>query len=260
MLFLTKYDIVSWVINMFFVTSDHIPDGVGFQTFGLTHILWLLAGLVFCVAACIFYRKLSEKGRKCARKVLGVYIFLQEMLKNLVLILLGEFSWGYLPFHLCGINILLIAFDTVKQTETVKSFLYYFSIPGAMLALLFPNWTEMPVWNFFHIHSFTIHILLVLYPLLLVTTNQVSTDLKAALKGVLLLVAMAVPVYGLNLLWGTNFMFLMRPDTGNPLELFEKLLGSHLWGFPILLPVVILVMYIPMLLLKKRKDRAKVHC
>ena len=171
----------------------------------------------------------------------------------MVLILLGEFSWGYLPFHLCGINILLILFDTVKQTKTVRCFLYYFAIPGAALALLFPNWTKMPLWNFFHIHSFTIHILLVLYPLLLVTTGQVSTDLRSALKGVALLIAMAIPVYGLNLLWDTNFMFLMEPDSGNPLELFEKLLGSHLWGFPILLPIVVLVMYLPLRLLKKRK-------
>ena len=247
-------------MNMFFVTNDHIPEGVGFQAFGLTHILWLLAGALVCVAACIFYRKLTESKRKLALRVLGIYIFAQEMVKNLVLIILGEFSWGYLPFHLCGVNILLITFDTIKQSKTVRSFLYYFAIPGALLALLFPNWTEMPVWNFFHLHSFTIHILLVLYPLLLVTTDQVATDLKSAGKGVLLLVAMAIPVYGLNLLWGTNFMFLMEPDSGNPLELFEKLLGSHLWGFPILLPIVIFVMYLPLLLLRKQKNRTKVRC
>ena len=241
---------------MFFTTSDNIPEGVGFQAYGLTHILWLLAGLLLCVAACVFYRRLSAQKRKVMLTALGAYIFAQEMVKNLVLILLGEFSWGYLPFHLCGVNFLMIAFDTIKQTKTVRCFLYYFSIPGAALALLFPNWTDMPLWNFFHIHSFTIHILLVLYPLLLVTTGQVSTDLKSALKGVCLLVAMAIPVYGLNLLWDTNFMFLMEPDSGNPLELFEKLLGSHLWGFPILLPVVILVMYIPIFLLKKRKERS----
>ena len=109
---------------MFFVTSDHIPEGVGFQAFGLTHILWLLAGLAACVIACIFFRKLSADKQKRVLKVLGAYIFLQEMVKNLVLICMGEFGWGYLPFHLCGINILLIAFDTFKQTKTVRSFLY----------------------------------------------------------------------------------------------------------------------------------------
>ena len=241
---------------MFFVSSERIPEGVGFQTFGLTHILWLLAGLIFCVAACMFFRKLSADKRKLALRVLGIYIFAQEMAKNLVLIILGDFSWGYLPFHLCGINILLVTFDTVKQTKTVRSFLYYFAIPGAALALLFPNWTQMPVWNFFHIHSFTIHFLLMLYPLLLVTTDQVSTDLRSALKGVALLVAMAIPVYGLNLLWDTNFMFLMHPDSGTPLEFFQQLLGSHLWGFPILLPVVVLIMYLPARIFISRKPAA----
>lgn len=242
---------------MFFVSKENIPEGLGFAAYDLTHILWLLAGLLLWVCGCIFYKRLDTRKQKLILTVLGAYIFLQEMAKNLVLIINNEFSWGYLPFHLCGINILLIAFDVIKQTKVVRSFLYYFSIPGAALALLFPNWTEMPVWNFFHIHSFTIHILLVLYPLLLVTSGQVSTDLKSALGGTALLVAMAIPVYGLNLLWGTNFMFLMKPDSGNPLEMFEKLLGSHLWGFPILLPVVILLMYLPA---RIYKNRSKVLC
>lgn len=238
---------------MFFKTQDNIPEGLGFAAFGPTHLLWLLAGLIFCVAACIFYKRLDEGRQNSMRRVLGSYIFLQEMAKNLVLVILGEFSWGYLPFHLCGINILLIAFDVIKSTKVVRNFLYYFAIPGAMLALLFPNWKEVPFWNFFHLHSFTIHILLVLYPLLLVSTGQVDTHIKSAFQAVLLLVVLAIPVYGLNLLWDTNFMFLMQPDSGNPLELFEQLLGSHLWGFPILLPVVIGIMYIPVLIMKKLK-------
>ena len=240
---------------MFFTAKEKLPEGIGFQTFDLTHILWLLAGAVFCTAVCLIYRRLSADKRKRMLQVLGIYIFAQEMVKNLVLIVQGEFSWGHLPFHLCGINILLIAFDVIRQTKIVRSFLYYFAIPGAALAVLFPNWTGTPAWNFFHIHSFTIHILLVLYPLLLVTTGQIPRDLKSAAKGLLLLIAIAVPVYGMNLLWDTNFMFLMHPDTGNPLELFEKLLGSHLWGFPVLLPLVMLVMYFPMWILSKRKAR-----
>ncbi len=238
---------------MFFKTNDNISHGLGFEAFGVTHIIWLLMGLLLCVTVCIFYKKLNEDKRRIMLTVLGSYIFLQEMIKNLVLIILDEFSWGNLPFHLCGINILLIAFDVIKQTKIVRCFLYYFAIPGATLALLFPNWTALPFWNFFHLHSFTIHILLVLYPLLLITTDQIITDIKLAFKTVLLLVAMAIPVYFLNLLWDTNFMFLMEPDSGNPLELFEKFLGSHLWGFPILLPVVIFIMYVPILISKKMK-------
>ena len=238
---------------MFFKTKDSIPDNLGFSTFGITHIIWLVIGVLLCVGACFIYKRLSPRRQKIMLTVLGAYIFIQEMLKNVVVAAIGEFGWGYLPFHLCGINILLIAFDIIKPTKIVRGFLYYFCIPGAALALLFPNWTQMPVLNFFHLHSFTIHILLVMYPLMLVTSGQIKIDLKAALKSLILLVALAIPVYFLNLLWDTNFMFLMRPDSGNPLEMFEKLLGSHLWGFPILLPVVLCIMYLPVLITNKIK-------
>lgn len=242
---------------MFFKTQDSIPDNMGFKTFDLTHLLWLAAAVILAVLACALYRRLDTKKQGIMLRVIGGYIFIQEMLKNVVVAAVGEFSYGYLPFHLCGINILLIAFDIIKPTDTVRTFLYYFCIPGALLALIFPNWTETPFFNFFHLHSFTIHILLTIYPLLLVTSGQIKPSLKSALKSLLLLVALAIPVYFLNLLWGTNFMFLMKPDSGNPLELFEKLLGSHLWGFPILLPIVMLVMYIPLRIIYRNKKQTE---
>ena len=236
---------------MFFATKETIPQGVGFETFGAVHIFWLLGGLLFFVVSCFFFRKLSGDMQKKVLRWLGIFIFLTEVVRDLILAGLGAFTWEYLPLHLCGINILLIAFDAVKPTKIVRSFLYYFAIPGAALALLFPNWTVLPFWNLFHINSFTIHILLVLYPLLLVTGGLVSTELKDACKSTALLIAMAIPIYFLNLLWDTNFMFLMQPDSGNPLEFFQQTLGSHLWGFPILLPVVVFIMYLPARLRRK---------
>lgn len=241
---------------MFFKTQDSLPDGVGFSTFDLTHLMWLAVGLTVIILAAVFYRRLTLKRQRIMLCILGGYIFFQEMLKNVVVAAAGEFSYGYLPFHLCGINILLIVFDIIKPTATVRAFLYYFCIPGAALALIFPNWTETPFFNFFHLHSFTIHILLIMYPVLLIAAGQVKPNFKSALKSLLLLVALAIPVYFLNLWWGTNFMFLMKPDSGNPLELFEKLLGSHLWGFPILLPIVMFIMYIPLGIAYKRKKSA----
>ena len=250
--FMIKYLLV---IIMFFKTKGTIPDGLGFSTFDITHIAWLIFGILLCVGACFFYKRLDPKKQKIMLTILGAYIVFQEMLKNIVVASVGEFSFGYLPFHLCGINILLILFDIIKPTKVVRGFLYYFCIPGAMLALLFPNWTSMPFFNFFHLHSFLIHIFLVMYPLLLVISGEVETSLLVPIKSVLLLIALAIPVYFLNLLWDTNFMFLMRPDSGNPLELFEKLLGNHLWGFPILLPVVIGIMYLLLLIIKKLNNK-----
>jgi len=242
---------------MFFATKETVPEGVGFTTFGSTHLIWLAVIAVFWIAAISIYRKLNHKNRNIMRISLGALIVLNEIVKDTVAVVTGTFDAGLLPFHLCGINILLIGFDIFKQTKAVRNFLYYFCIPGALLALLFPNWTVLPCMNFSHIHSFTIHGLLVLYPLLLVCSREVVPDIKTMPKCILLLIAMAIPIYFVNLAFDTNFMFLMEPETGNPLGLFEKYMGSHLWGFPILLPIVMFIMYIPLLVASKCKKKDK---
>lgn len=236
---------------MFFVTSGQMPDGYGFSAYGVTHLIWLGVIILVCILGSILIRKLDPKKQQILLTIVGIAVILQETSKNIIVSILEGFSVGYLPFHLCGINILLIGFDIIKPTKIVRNFLYFFCIPGAALALLFPNWTKMPFWNFFHFHSFIVHGLLVLYPVLLISSGLARPKIKDMPKCIGLLVLMAIPIYFLNLAWDTNFMFLMRPDSGNPLELFEKLLGSHLWGFPILLPVVMFIMYLPILIIEK---------
>lgn len=243
---------------MFFLTKDTVPEGVGFSTFGIKHLIWLLAITVMCVAAIFIYRKFNEQKRNTMRIVVGSIIVWFEIIKDMVAACVGDLDADHLPLHLCGINVLLVGFDLLKQTKTVRNFLYYFSIPGALLALFFPNWTVLPCWNFFNIHSFLIHGLLVLYPLMLVASGELTPSIKMMPKCILLLVAMAIPIYFVNLACDTNFMFLMEPETGNPLGLFEKYLGSHLWGFPILLPVVMFIMYIPIFLISKSKKKSVV--
>ena len=240
---------------MFFVSKSNIPEGVGFSTFGPMHLIWLACIIVCIVAAAALYKRLNDKQRHTMRIAIGVCVVLLEIVKDIYHSIIGEFGVGYLPLHLCGINILLIGFDLIKQNNTVRNFLYYFSIAGASLALLFPNWTSLPCWNFSGIHSFSIHGLLVMYPILLVAGGEVKPDLKTMPKCILLLIGLAIPIYFVNLAFDTNFMFLMEPDKGNPLELFEQLLGNHLWGFPILLPVVMFLMYLPILLVDKLKKK-----
>ncbi len=243
---------------MFFETKGSIPEGFGFKAFGLTHLLWLALLVVSCGVAAYFYKRLDAKRRNIMRTALGCTIVAVELIRDIIIVLIGKWSGiGYLPLHLCGINILLIGFDVIKRTKVVQNFLYYFSIAGALLALLFPNWTMLPWWNFFSLNSFVIHILLVMYPFMLVAGGDIELDIKYMPRCLALLVAMAIPIYFINLASGENFMFLMSPEKGNPLELFEKLLGSHLWGFPILLPVVMLIMYLPIHIIKKRKSNKK---
>ena len=242
-------------MRYFLDTTETVADGLGFSHFGFVHIAWLLAGALIVIANCIWYKRLREQGRGRWKKIVALLIVADEIFKMAMLTIGGRYKLSYLPLHLCSINIFIIAFHAWKPIKTLGGFLYTVCIPGALAALLFPTWTSLPVANFMHIHSFTVHILLFMYPLVLAISGELAPSVRHLPKYLLLLVAMAVPIYGINLLLGTNFMFLMEADAGNPLYIFEQLWGSHLWGFPVIIAGVLVVMYVPMEIYRAMKQR-----
>ena len=237
----------------FWKTVEVIPEGIGFAHYGALHLCWLAAFAVLAVLNCILYRKLGQKGRKIWRIVVASLLVLDEIYKQIPLFVNGLFTLGYLPLHLCSINIFVIAFHALKPTKSVGNYLYTVCIPGAMAALLFPTWNALPGANYMLIHSFTVHILLALYPIVLTVSGEIRPELKELPKALLLLTGLAAFALICNLLMDANFMFLMYADPGNPLYLFKELWGSHLLGFPVIITGVLLVMHTPWFIAKKIK-------
>lgn len=239
----------------FLDTVDSVVEGVGFAHFGGLHLLWLLFFVALIAVNCIWYCRLGNKGRSSWKKTIAVLLVADEVFKDVMLLIGGRFSPGYLPFHLCSINIFVIAFHAWKPRKLLNSFLFTVAIPGAIAALLFPSWTALPLGNFMHLHSFTVHILLAMYPIVLAAAGELNPQVRDIPKCLLLLAGMAIPIYGLNLILDTNFMFLMWADQGNPLYLFEQLWGNHLLGFPVLITAVLVVMYVPLVLFRKLRKK-----
>ena len=242
-------------MQYFLDTTGTIPSGLGFSHFDVKHILWLVFFLAVTVVNCLWYRKLGDSGRDRWKKTVAILLIIDEIFKDVMLIIGGRFSADYLPLHLCSINIFLIAIHAWWPSKILGGYLYTAGIPGAIAALLFPTWTSLPFANFMHLHSFTVHILLALYPIVLGISGELAPSLKQLPKYLLLLVGMAIPIYGINLLLDTNFMFLMYAEEGNPLYLFERMWGNHLLGFPVLIVAVLVVMYLPMELFRMAKRR-----
>ena len=179
-------------MTYFIETSDTIPAGLGFSLFGGIHCMWLAILVITVIANSILYRKLSPKGQDRWQKIVAFLIFLDEMWKVMWLIIGGNYSVSYLPLHLCSINIFLILLHCFKPSKTLDNFLYTVCIPGALAAALFPTWTKLPVANFMHLHSSTVHILLVLYPAVLAINGKLKISWKAIPRCLGLLVLMAI--------------------------------------------------------------------
>ena len=240
-------------MEYFLETVDTIVDGVGFNYFGPLHLAWIAAFVVFAIVMSVIYRKSDEKKRDKIRKIMAACIVFDELWKMFFLTIGGNYTFDYLPLHLCSINIFIITYHVFKPNKTLDNFLYGACIPGALAALLAPTWTELPILNFMHLHSFTVHILLATYPIMLVAGGDIVPDIKQLPKVILFALCMAVPIYFVNLALDTNFMFLMYAEAGNPLIFFEPL-GSHLIGIPVIYAVVVVILYGPFIVLNKRKN------
>lgn len=243
-------------MSHFLDTTETIGEGFGFSLFDSLHLAWLAVCVVVITACCFGYKRLTISGRNCFRKIIAWLLIGDELFKMAILILGGNYAAGYLPLHLCSINIFAITVHAYKPSKVLDSFLYTVCIPGAFAAMLFPTWTRLPVTAGMHLHSFTVHILLMLYPVVLVVNGDIKPKLKNIPKSLGLLCLLAIPIYIINLLLDTNFMFLMSADPGNPLYLFEQMWGNHLFGFPVIIAGVLLVMYGPLELIRKLRRKA----
>ena len=239
----------------FLETEGTIKDGLGFALYDSVHLAWLAVTVATIVAGCLLYCRLGESGRSRFRKTLAVVLVVDEVFKLVLLFVGGTFTKNYLPLHLCNINIFLIVFHAWKPTDAVGKFLYLVCVPAAMAAVLFPAWTDLPVMNFMHLHSFTLHILLVLYPIALLAGGDVKPRVADVSKCLGILLAEAGVVYGINLLLDTNYFYLMEAPFGNPLYWFQQNWGNHWLGFPILIAAALLLMFLPVWIINGLKGK-----
>lgn len=243
-------------MEYFWDTGYTVPPEVGFSLFGLGHVLWLICFLLLCGVLGPLYRRWDEKTRRGCRVVVLALLLIDELFKDVSTLATGRFRVDFLPLHLCSINIFVILFDVIRPSGALREVLYGICLPGAFFALLFPGWAYLPLRNALCIHSFTAHILLFLYPFLLLCGGFLPkiSRLLRCLPFCLPAVAAAALV---NRAFGTNFMFLNYAGEGNPLSLFERWLGSpgYLIGIPILCALSWAVLYGVPALIRRRNNR-----
>jgi hypothetical integral membrane protein (TIGR02206 family) len=153
-----------------------------------------------------------------------------EVWKDITLGLIGAFSIGYLPLHLCSLGMFFaLYYAHHPRADGCGQLLYSVFLPGALCALLFPDWTRLPILHFQSLHSFLYHGLLLQVSLMPVVTGRVHPGLRAVPRAFGMLLALALGVGILNGLLNTNYMFLSWPSAGSPLELLGNLPG--IWGY-----------------------------
>ena len=226
-------------------------DYQAFKMFSPVYFFWWIIYAVLVVLVKSIFPKLSDEKRHKVYVWLTVILFIDEIAKYVMTLLTGQFEWQLLPLHLCSINLFVCLWHTIHPNDTAKEILYSVCLPAALVALISPSWMSLPLWNFMHIHSASIHVLLGIYPIMILAEGY-QPKIKNIYRVIIFLVLACAVAYGANLLLGTNFFFLMH-DANNPiLKIISGLLKQYyIMGVMGLGVIIALVMYVPTLLHKR---------
>lgn len=254
-------------MEYFFFLDKHLPEGVGIEMYGPEHLIWLAAGAALWVTLCVVYRRQQPKARRKMALAVALIILGLETLRIVMQTAAGVFNRTYLPLHLCGLATYFVIFHALRGMSSagwsakgnvlLGEVLYSFCMPGAICALVFLDWTRYPVLNIQSIQSFSIHVFLVAYPVMLVAGGDIRPSAKRLPQCLLFIAVLAVPIYILNKIIGTNYFFLNEPSPGSPLELFAGLGNpGYLLGYLPIIGAAWLLLYLPLELWRRVRVKA----
>jgi uncharacterized membrane protein YwaF len=171
--------------------------------------------------------------------------------------------WENLPLHLCGMTVFIFPLALLIKNPLLKSFCYFISSAGGLMALLIPTVTflGLPIYHISALSFYVQHMIITLFGVLLVSLRVIKPTWKSALgslgvMGVITifchLVNVAVPALGLGgPECAPNYMFTVRADTNALLSLAYGLVPVdlvYLFLFIPLLAVICLVLLAPIYL------------
>lgn len=230
-----------------FYCSETIPEGLGFSWFSIGHLIWLAAIVLINAMVCVRYRRSDKDRRLRIRRVVSALLIADELLKVGVLSATGCYTAEYLPLHLCSINIFVCLWYTLYPNAVAGDILYALSLSGAIVSLCVPTWVKLPYLNLMSFHSFSVHGLLMLYPLLLITSGEHSPRFRRMWVPVAFLLVLGPGIYWFNCRWNTNFMFLNGTADNAVLEAVYRMTGDtyYIPGLGLLVLLIIAAMYLP---------------
>ncbi|QBO36215.1 TIGR02206 family membrane protein [Periweissella cryptocerci] len=246
------------MFNYLLTYRNQIPNNIGFGQFSVTHISVVIVALMWIWYFAKQYRAADTYKKIIYRRRLALTIVVLEVAKEGYLALTGQFQPELLPFHLCGMSIFICAIDAFwardKINQTTRQILYCLTLPGAAMAILFPDWAEYPIMNVFAWQSFIIHTLLIAYAFILLKSGELVPDFRQLWRPVGFLAAVVPFVLFINAKLGTNFYFLNTSAPGSPLEILQTTFGNYyVLSMILMVALAWFFMYIPWEI-KKHRD------
>lgn len=231
-------------------------QGAPFQLFALPHIL-ALGVIMLLNLSLVYVRTVPDvPGYAALPKVLAGVLLVNDAAYHLWLWANGFWSLQYsLPLHMCSVMVIVSAMTLLTGSRRLYPYTYFLGIGGAMQALLTPPLTYYGFPHYLFFQTFISHGLIVTAALYMTIVRGYRPTLRSLWQVLVGTHLYMVVVAGVNMLLGSNYMFLARkPDVVTLLDVLAPWPWYLLWMEALGL-VVIGVLYLPFALSDWRRAR-----
>lgn len=220
--------------------------GGPFQLFGPSHLIALGVVALVNIMIGFFWRSPSEAARCHFRYGLSAVLLINESLYHLWALTTGQWSIQvHLPLHLCSILVYVTPIMLITKNYRAYEFCYFLGIGGAVQALLTP---DAGAYDFPHIRFLVViisHGAMVTAAIYMTVVEGFRPRWRSLRNTIIALNIYMVPVFVLNMLVGSNYLYINRkPDTASLIDV----LGPWPWYILSLEAIglaIFLLLYLP---------------
>jgi hypothetical integral membrane protein (TIGR02206 family) len=223
-----------------------------FLLFGDQHFIILVGMTFLCIALPLFARQyLNAKQQLFLSRLMAITIFFWAIIYPIILMWLGKFNYKTdLPLDVCNITALALPFLMWKPTLRYHEVFYFWILAGTMQAIITPHlFNGFP--NFIFIKYWMVHSGLVVFTVYVTIVFDLKPTLKSIKRSFLALQGYVIFILVVNLLIGSNYVYLLsKPPTASLLDF----LGPWPWYLlvcEVLALLMFFVVYFPVWVLGK---------
>ena len=185
-----------------------------FEFFGFAHIVAMGVVLAVPIVLTLVVKRLdSARATQAICNVFAGVIALNEVLNwsyRIAMVGVHEFVQEYMPLHVCGITVFAVVAMLVFRRQTAYEIAYFWGLVGATNAVVTPQLDiGYPQYRFFQ--YFIAHGGIVVAALFATWGLGMRPTGRSVLRVFVLLNVLAVVLIGVNLMLGSNYMFLCQP-------------------------------------------------
>ncbi len=214
-------------MKYFWTHKDNIPEGMGYGQFSFQHLIWLLMTAALTTGFVFVYLNADAERRIILLRSVSVTLMVIEVLKMIIIAFSDVKFSDYLPLELCSFAAYFIVVDSFWiGNDVFPEMLLTMFLPGAIMAVLFPTTSTLPAVNFYTIHQFVYHGLIIAYIIARFVNGEIPLSYPGVWKSIMQVIILAAVIFLIDTKFDKNFMFL-RDTYGNPmLEIIWKITGG----------------------------------